>query len=86
MLVSSYNNIIVLPNCTMRYYVFSGRLTLRAYMPEIKFNKIICSKHRIMYIVYDLLRSSTMTLVLQVQLQGQRDFFQHNLMYIMQHR
>ena len=38
MLVSGYNNIIVLPNCTMLYYVFSGSLSLRAYVPEIKFN------------------------------------------------
>ena len=38
MLVSGYNNIIVLPNCAMLYYVFSGPLSLRAYMPEIKFN------------------------------------------------
>ena len=38
MLVSGYNNIIVLPNCTMLYYVFSGPLSLRAYVPEIKFN------------------------------------------------
>ena len=30
--------IIVLPNCTMLYYVFSGPLSLRAYLPEIKFN------------------------------------------------
>ena len=27
-----------LPNCTMLYYVFSGPLSLRAYVPEIKFN------------------------------------------------
>ena len=40
MLVSGYNNIILLPNCTMLYYVFSGPLSLRAYVPEIKFNKI----------------------------------------------
>ena len=38
MLVSGHNNIIVLPNCTMLYYVFSGPLSLRAYVPEIKFN------------------------------------------------
>ena len=38
MLVSGYNNIILLPNCTMLYYVFSGHLSLRAYVPEIKFN------------------------------------------------
>ena len=38
MLVSGYNNIISLPNCTMLYYVFSGPLSLRAYVPEIKFN------------------------------------------------
>ena len=38
MLVSGYNNIILLPNCTMLYYVFSGPLSLRAYVPEIKFN------------------------------------------------
>ena len=38
MLVSGYNNIILLPNCTMLYYVFSGPLSLRAYGPEIKFN------------------------------------------------
>ena len=38
MLVSGYNNIIVLPNCTMLYCVFSGPLSLRAYVPEIKFN------------------------------------------------
>ena len=37
MLVSGYNNIILLPNCTMLYYVFSGPLSLRAYVPEIKF-------------------------------------------------
>ena len=30
--------IILLPNCTMLYYVFSGPLSLRAYVPEIKFN------------------------------------------------
>ena len=30
--------IIVLPNCTMLYYVFSGPLSLPAYVPEIKFN------------------------------------------------
>ena len=41
MLVSGYNNIIVLPNCTMLYYVFSGPLSLRAYVPEIKFNNIM---------------------------------------------
>ena len=40
MLVSDYNNIILLPNCTMLYYVFSGPLSLRAYVPEIKFNNI----------------------------------------------
>ena len=28
-LVSGYNNIILLPNCTMLYYVFSGPLSLR---------------------------------------------------------
>ena len=38
MLVSGYNNTILLPNCTMLYYVFSGPLSLRAYVPEIKFN------------------------------------------------
>ena len=38
MLASGYNNIILLPNCTMLYYVFSGPLSLRAYVPEIKFN------------------------------------------------
>ena len=38
MLVIGYNNIILLPNCTMLYYVFSGPLSLRAYVPEIKFN------------------------------------------------
>ena len=38
MLVSGYNNIILMPNCTMLYYVFSGPLSLRAYVPEIKFN------------------------------------------------
>ena len=38
MLVSGYNNIILLPNCTMLHYVFSGPLSLRAYVPEIKFN------------------------------------------------
>ena len=38
MLVSGYNNIIALPNCTMLYYVFSGPLSLRVYVPEIKFN------------------------------------------------
>ena len=38
MLVSGYNNIILLPNFTMLYYVFSGPLSLRAYVPEIKFN------------------------------------------------
>ena len=36
MLVSGYNYIILLPN--MLYYVFSGPLSLRAYVPEIKFN------------------------------------------------
>ena len=41
MLVSGYNNIIVLPNCTMLYYVFSGPLSLRSYAPEIKFNNNI---------------------------------------------
>ena len=30
--------IILLPNCTMLYYVSSGPLSLRAYVPEIKFN------------------------------------------------
>ena len=40
MLVSGYNNIILLPNCTILYYVFSGPLSLRAYVPEIKFNLI----------------------------------------------
>ena len=44
MLVSGYNNIILLPNCTMLYYVFSGPLSLRAYVPEIKFNNAMqCS-------------------------------------------
>ena len=38
MLVSGYNNIILLPNCTMLYYVFSGPMSLREYVPEIKFN------------------------------------------------
>ena len=38
MLVSGYNNIIVLPNCTMLYYMFSGSLSLHAYVPEIKCN------------------------------------------------
>ena len=38
MLVSGYNNIILLPTCSMLYYVFSGPLSLRAYVPEIKFN------------------------------------------------
>ena len=38
MLVSGYNNIILLPDCTMLYYVLSGFLSLRAYVPEIKFN------------------------------------------------
>ena len=38
MLVSGYNNIILLPNCAMLVYVFSGPLSLRAYVPEIKFN------------------------------------------------
>ena len=38
MLVSGYNNIMLLPNYTMLYYVFSGPLSLRAYVPEIKFN------------------------------------------------
>ena len=41
MLVSGYNNIILLPNCTMLYYVFSGPLSLRAYVPEIKFNNTL---------------------------------------------
>ena len=41
MLVSGYNNIILLPNCTMLYYVFSVSLSLRAYVPEIKFNNLI---------------------------------------------
>ena len=40
MLVSGYNNIILLPNCTMLYYVFSGPLSLRAYVPEIKKIKV----------------------------------------------
>ena len=35
MLVSGYSS---LPNCTMIYYVFSGSLSLPAYVPEIKFN------------------------------------------------
>ena len=38
MLVSGYNNIILLPDCTLLYYVFSGPLSLCAYVPEIKFN------------------------------------------------
>ena len=38
MLVSGYNNIIVLPNCTLLYYVFSGPLSLCAYVPDIKCN------------------------------------------------
>ena len=38
MLVSGYNNIILLHNCTLLYYVFSGPLSLCAYVPEIKFN------------------------------------------------
>ena len=38
MLVSGYNNMILLPNCTLLYYVFSGPLSLCAYVPEIKFN------------------------------------------------
>ena len=41
MLVSGYNNIILLPNCTLLYYVFSGPLSLCAYVPEIKFNNNI---------------------------------------------
>ena len=41
MLVSGYNNIIVLPNCTMLYYVFSGPVSLRAYVPGIKLNNNI---------------------------------------------
>ena len=41
MLVSGYNNIILLPNCAMLYYVFSGPLSLHAYVPEIKFNNNI---------------------------------------------
>ena len=44
MLASGYNNLILLPNCTMLYYVFSGPLSLRAYVPEIKFNTIIINK------------------------------------------
>ena len=40
MLVSGYNNIL-LPNCIMLYYVFSGPLSLFAYVPEIKFNNKI---------------------------------------------
>ena len=37
--MSGYNNIIVLPNVpTMLYYVLSGPLSLRAFVPEIKFN------------------------------------------------
>ena len=36
--MSGYNNIILLPNCIMLYYVFSGPLSLRAYVPEIKLN------------------------------------------------
>ena len=50
MLVSGYNNIILLPNCTMLYYVFSGPLSLRAYVPEIKFNKNnICVYYKCTY-------------------------------------
>ena len=47
MLVSGYNNnnIIVLPNCTMLYYVFSGPLSLRAYVLEIKFNNHLENKY-----------------------------------------
>ena len=41
MLVSGYNNIILLPNCTLLYYVFSGPLSLCASVPEIKFNNNI---------------------------------------------
>ena len=44
MLVSGYNNIIVLPNCTLLYYVFSGPLSLCAYVPEIKFNNNNCRR------------------------------------------
>ena len=33
--------IILLPNCTMLYYVFSGPLSLRAYVAEIKCTYII---------------------------------------------
>ena len=33
--------ITLLPNCTMLYYVFSGPLSLPAYVPEIKFNNNI---------------------------------------------
>ena len=48
MLVSGYNNIILLPNCvpTMLYYVFSGPLSLRAYVPELKFNNNIILWHQ----------------------------------------
>ena len=45
MLVSGYNNIILLPNCTLLYYVFSGPLSLCAYVPEIKFNNKCVTLH-----------------------------------------
>ena len=60
MLVCGYNNIILLPNCTMLYYVFSGPLSLRAYVPEIKFNNknisqyLLC-RSQICYVTYQAL-------------------------------
>ena len=43
---AAYTNIILLPNCTMLYYVFSGPLSLRAYVPEINFhNNCQCLHH-----------------------------------------
>ena len=39
--MQAYTNIILLLNCTMLYYVFSGPLSLRAYVPEINFNNVV---------------------------------------------
>ena len=61
MLVIGYNNIILLPNCTMLYCVFSGPLSLRAYVSGVKFNnnkidvnryqtislRMVCLKYRL---------------------------------------
>ena len=57
MLVSGYNNIILLPNCTMLYYVFSGPLSLCAYVPEIKFNNNNNKVPRITHIYSDYLHN-----------------------------